>query len=266
MAQQKREETIASETFELGEEQFSSISSFAYAIQLPVDHPKREEIALMSKDDANAVLHTLKENDPEVDGQIHWSNQSFPQRSPEHQELIQHAKKAYYQAQGVQEKPVNIVSYSHRTKFISNFAETPFTLGNESFASVEAFIQAIKYPEDHPERERVKTLSGSEAKKAGSGPVMSTIVKALSAGEKAHVYWNGSRVAFQSDEHHHLIANAMAAKFEQDSGAAAQLLATKDRPLIHKPGRRNTDSPYTSLPNEKFCQILTSIRTRLREK
>ncbi|HEY9771546.1 MAG TPA: hypothetical protein V6C71_24140 [Coleofasciculaceae cyanobacterium] len=43
----------------------------------------------------------------------------------------------------------NIVSYG-KYPLVSNFARTRFEFQRKRFASTEAFIQYIKYPENHP--------------------------------------------------------------------------------------------------------------------
>ncbi|MBI5732839.1 hypothetical protein HY967_02685, partial [Candidatus Jorgensenbacteria bacterium] len=52
-----------------------------------------------------------------------------------------------------------------RARYLSNFAADPFELEGEGFASVEGFIQGIKYPLDDPRREQAFNSVGKEAKR-----------------------------------------------------------------------------------------------------
>lgn len=62
------------------------------------------------------------------------------------------------------------VSSQGRTKLgrlLSNFAHTPFTCADGRFASVEGYWYWLGVPAGHPQCERLRTLSGFDAKKLG---------------------------------------------------------------------------------------------------
>lgn len=143
-----------------------------------------------------------------------------------------------------------------RGRLLSNLAPTPFVLDGVELSSVEGFVQGIKFPPGHPDRERIFSLSGYEAKEAGAS-MQREISHRLDRCEAQFVYWLDQEIAFGSDDHHALIARALAAKFAQNPGALGALIGTKHALLIHP----IPDTPHTSLPAETFVAILTEIRS-----
>lgn len=143
---------------------------------------------------------------------------------------------------------VNIGSESDdwRAQQLSNFAESQFEIDGEWFSSVEGFIQAIKFPEDHRNRIFGSILSGVDAKKLGRH------------AERKFVWWMGRKIIFGSVEHHELIARAIIAKFKQNPHCMVALIATSGEEITHDLGR--PEDPNTSLPADLFCKILTKIR------
>jgi predicted NAD-dependent protein-ADP-ribosyltransferase YbiA (DUF1768 family) len=144
---------------------------------------------------------------------------------------------------------------------LSNFAETPFKLDGITFASIEAFVQCIKYPPGHQLRKLVVTESGTEAKYLGK-EANEVIDKALESGHTANVYWSDKSIEFGSTEHHKAIARAIRAKFKVNPMARQALLETGDAILeIDHIERKNT-----SLPGGVFCRILMDLRTEIRAR
>jgi predicted NAD-dependent protein-ADP-ribosyltransferase YbiA (DUF1768 family) len=146
------------------------------------------------------------------------------------------------------EKTLNVGSKSKdwREYCLSNFPPFPFVLDGKIYASVEGFVQGIKYPFDHPNRELAFVSFSSTAKHWGD------------AAEREFVWYGGEIISYGTAEHHRLIGRAIRAKFKQNTGAMLALSATKGFTLIHDTG--TPDSPSTSLPREIFCDILTRIR------
>ncbi len=105
---------------------------------------------------------------------------------------------------------VNIV-FSGPYSILSNLARTPFTIDNVAFASVEAFVQAIKRPEGE-KRDRIAQLDGYEAQRAGKNPNR-VIRAAIAKSEVAHVYWKGESIPYGSETHKQLITRAIVEKF-----------------------------------------------------
>lgn len=143
---------------------------------------------------------------------------------------------------------LNISSDSEdwRARRLSNFWGDPFVLDGEKFASVEGFIQGIKFSEHNPMRRLCFDAVGKEAKRLGR------------SAERKYVWWKGEAIPYGSDEHHKLIERVIRAKFEQNKKAMKALLATEEMELTHDLGY--PESPKTSLPARVFCDILTRIR------
>ena len=136
-----------------------------------------------------------------------------------------------------------------RARRLSNFSDDDVVLDEVKVASVEGFIQGIKFPEGDPRRSQAFTATGFEAKRLGKGSL------------RSFVWWKGQQIVFGSSEHHHLIERAIRAKFDQNSVARAALIATDSLRLTHDLG--HPESPHTSLPSRVFCDILTRIRQEL---
>jgi len=143
-------------------------------------------------------------------------------------------------------------------KILSNPAPTPFVLDGVTLASVEAFIQGIKFSGTTSEGARVFGLYGLEAKHAGRA-VSVKIAQRREKFESASVYWKGEEIPFGSDRHLNLIERAIAAKFKQNPDAAGALVSTGNALLIHP----IPNAPHTSLKAEEFVRILMLIRSDL---
>ena len=135
-----------------------------------------------------------------------------------------------------------------RGHVLANFPAFPFVLDGTAIASVEGFVQGIKFPEHHESRTAAFSSWGAVAKRLGSD------------AERINVWWTGAEIAYGSDEHHRLIARAVRAKFAFNEGARLALKATAGLVLQHDIG---PDSPVTSLPAAVFCRILTELREEL---
>lgn len=143
---------------------------------------------------------------------------------------------------------LNVTSNSPdwRAARLSNFSADPFELDRQKFASVEGFIQGIKFHYDDDRRLHAFELTGMKAKKIGR------------LAKRDRVWWDGMEIIYGSMFHHSVIARAIAAKFEQNRGALAALIATRGLTLTHNTG---TPEPAdTCLPATIFCTILTNIR------
>ena len=134
-------------------------------------------------------------------------------------------------------------------RLLSNFAATPFRMEGVNFASVEGFIQGIKYPPGHAKRTAAFAAVGAVAKKLGKDAT------------KMHVWWNGEEIIYRSASHIELIARAMRAKFAQNEAARVALIGTRGYTFTHHTG--TPEAPDTSLPATVFCEILRQIRESL---
>lgn len=149
-------------------------------------------------------------------------------------------------------EPLNIVWNSlgdPKHRLISNLAPTPFRLHDQTFASVEAFWQGLKF-EDASERLKIAGLSGHAAKLAGR-----------CAPADAFVTYQGRRIEVGRPEHWSLMKAACWAKFDQNDDARSALLSTGDRRLTHKV---KVDS--RSIPGAIMADIWMDVREKLRRK
>ena len=136
-----------------------------------------------------------------------------------------------------------------RGKALSNFSAHSFEVDGVQFATVEAFLQGIKFPEDDPRRAEVFAMSGYLAWK----------MRVHSKAE--YVWWNGERIVYNSKAHAALLKRAIEAKFAQNPDALEALKNTRGLEIIHDTGGSG-ESDKTSLRAVVFCQILTDIRDR----
>jgi|GEM_PF-460600 len=145
-------------------------------------------------------------------------------------------------------EPINVTSRhpDPQIRLIGNFAATPFELDGVRYASVEAFWQGLKFPEG-PERMRVAELDGAAARKAGSEVKYGT-----------HVRYRESEIPVGTWAHWQLMEQACRAKFTQHHEAMAALMATGERPLIHK-----VRQDSRTIPGAIMAEIWMRIRKEI---
>lgn len=134
---------------------------------------------------------------------------------------------------------------------LSNFAPHPFTIDGVDCASMEGFLQSLKFENVDMQREVCK-LVGYSAKKKGSNK--NWRIKQL-------LYWNGIEYKRKSKEYQELLDRAYAelAKNEKFKNA---LLATGNSTLTHSIGKsKETDTVLTAT---EFCSRLRTIREELK--
>jgi predicted NAD-dependent protein-ADP-ribosyltransferase YbiA (DUF1768 family) len=137
---------------------------------------------------------------------------------------------------------------------LSNFADTPFSLWGEDYASVEAFWQSLKFPKIS-DRRRVAKLTGIEAKRAGrEAPKSNTLI------------WQGSTIQVGSPEHHQLMRIAIKAKLKQNRNILRMLLASGTEPITHilKDKEGNTLPDSRTIPGMVLSQIIMDLRKEFR--
>lgn len=133
---------------------------------------------------------------------------------------------------------------------LSNFSLSPFVFDDQLFASVEGFIQGLKFPEGDARREQAFQSCAWEAKKIGE------------RADKSAAYWAGECMAFGSTEHHRLVGRAVRVRIEQSPGLCQVLISTKGLELVHETGY-GPEPAITSLPAAVFCRVLTDLRDEL---
>jgi hypothetical protein len=163
------------------------------------------------------------------------------------------------------------VILSKRTELgvFSNFAETPFEMEGDHYASVEGFWQMMKFPEGPGDprlqdphivwsysRDQVKTLSGFQAKAAGDHA--NANMRALGI---RWISFRGERILYKTsgqDRHYELVLAALLAKVEQNPGVAELLEKTKGLQL--KPDHVQSAD---ATPAYKYHEMLMLIREQL---
>jgi predicted NAD-dependent protein-ADP-ribosyltransferase YbiA (DUF1768 family) len=130
-------------------------------------------------------------------------------------------------------EPINVTSRASEPaiRLISNFAHTPFELDGQPYASVEAFWQGLKFP-DESQRREIAPLHGDVARRAG-----------FDAAESATLEYRGRTIRVGTWDHWQLMSLACWAKFTQHEAARQALLDTGERPLTHKVRRDSRNIP-----------------------
>ena len=146
-------------------------------------------------------------------------------------------------------EPINVTSRSSdpAIQLISNFGHTPFELNGQRYGSVEAFWQGLKYP-NVSKRQEIALLFGKEAMLAGSH-----------ANKSDTFEYAGQTIRVGTADHWQLMTIACRAKFSQHAEARGALLATGDRPLMHR-----TRKDCRTIPGVIMADIWMRIRYRLR--
>lgn len=132
---------------------------------------------------------------------------------------------------------------------LTNFAPRPFIFRGFSIASMEGFLQALKFDKPHMQV-HVFTLVGMAAKKKGAN---------RNWRRDQTLYWQGQPVARDSHEYQELLDEAYMALFSQNEAARRALLATGQATLTHSIGKnKETD---TVLTEREFCSRLMRLRS-----
>ena len=166
-------------------------------------------------------------------------------------------KHLFFRDIGVHEEacrqPINILfsdgDGGNPQALVSNLAHTPFTIDGISYESVEGFWQGLYFPDDE-NRLRISRLWGTEAKKAGWDAPPSDIIE-----------YDGKEIRVGTFSHWRLMMRACQAKFETNEPARKALLATGNRPLVHK-----TRKDSQTIPGVVMAEIWMKIRGRLRKE
>ena len=133
---------------------------------------------------------------------------------------------------------------------LSNFAPHPFVIDGVECASMEGFLQSLKFKEPAMQAEVCK-LVGKAAKFRG---------KKKKWWKTQTLYWNGVEYARDSEEYQELLDKAFDA-LAQNTGFQKALLATNDSTLTHSIGKSKQQE--TVLTKQEFCSRLTKIRSKL---
>lgn len=136
---------------------------------------------------------------------------------------------------------------------LSNFAPHGFVVDGVECASMEGFLQSLKF--NSPEMQiEVCKLVGKAAKAKGASK---------NWRQKQTLYWKGKAYKRDSEEYQKLLDKAYN-QLAKNEGFKKALLATGDATLTHSKGKKKTSE--TVLTTKEFTSRLTKIRTRLREE
>jgi predicted NAD-dependent protein-ADP-ribosyltransferase YbiA (DUF1768 family) len=136
---------------------------------------------------------------------------------------------------------------------LSNFAPHPFVIDDVVCASMEGFLQSLKFKEPEMQVEVCK-LVGKAAKFKG---------KKKKWWQTQTLFWQGQTFKRDSKEYQELLDRAFDALSTNASFQKA-LLATGTATLTHSIGK--TKQQETVLTRQEFCSRLTKIRERLRKE
>lgn len=136
---------------------------------------------------------------------------------------------------------------------LSNFTPHPFVIDGVECASMEGFLQSLKYNNIDMQK-HVCTLVGKQAKFKG---------KRKNWYRKQVLYWQGKEYKRDSKEYQGLLDKAYNALAENTKFQKA-LLATGNAKLTHKIGKNKISE--TVLTEQEFVSRLTRIRSELQTK
>jgi dihydrofolate reductase/predicted NAD-dependent protein-ADP-ribosyltransferase YbiA (DUF1768 family) len=136
---------------------------------------------------------------------------------------------------------------------LSNFSPHGFVVDGVECASMEGFLQSLKF-QDPEMQKHVCTLVGKKAKFKG---------KKKKWWKTQTLYWQGEAIPRDSERYQELLDKAFNALAENSSFRRA-LLATQNATLTHNMGKKKISE--TVLTKNEFTSRLTAIRSRLQKE
>jgi predicted NAD-dependent protein-ADP-ribosyltransferase YbiA (DUF1768 family) len=136
---------------------------------------------------------------------------------------------------------------------LSNFAPHPFVIDGVECASMEGFLQSLKFKDAAMQAEVCK-LVGKAAKFRG---------KKKKWWRTQTLYWQGVEYKRDSKEYQELLSRAFA-ELGKNTSFQKALLATGNANLTHEIGK--TKISETVLTRQEFCGRLMAIRAKLQEE
>lgn len=131
---------------------------------------------------------------------------------------------------------------------LSNFAPNSFIFDGIECASMEGFLQSLKFRNQYKQI-KVCSLIGKEAKKIGSKKFFWKIT--------GIVWWKGKKIKRSSPEFENLLADAYKSLYLNPQFRAA-LESTQGEVLSHSMGKHNKRK--TILTEEEFITLLDMLR------
>lgn len=133
---------------------------------------------------------------------------------------------------------------------LSNFAPHPFTIDGIECASMEGFLQSLKF--NNPDMQKyVCSLVGKAAKFKG---------KRKKWYRTQTLYWLGKEYKRDSEEYQQLLDRAYMALFSNE-GFRKALAATGNSSITHSIGKNNISE--TVITEREFCSRLIKLRSLL---
>tara|TARA_B100001971_G_C18105074_1_gene491045 strand:+ start:376 stop:849 length:474 start_codon:yes stop_codon:yes gene_type:complete len=133
---------------------------------------------------------------------------------------------------------------------LSNFAAHSFVIDGVSCASMEGFLQSLKF-KDIEVQKTCCALSGKEAKEFGLE---------MDWRDEQALYWQGRGYARDGAEYQSLISKAYDA-LAQNASFQKALIATGNKKLCHSIGV--TDKKETILTEDEFISQLSRVRSAI---
>jgi predicted NAD-dependent protein-ADP-ribosyltransferase YbiA (DUF1768 family) len=139
--------------------------------------------------------------------------------------------------------------YPYPSGELSNFAAHEFEIDNIKCASMEGFLQSLKF-KDIKEQEYICSLVGKEAKRAGMN---------VNWKDEQVLWWRGKAISRQSNKYQELIDMAYES-LGRNTEFIRALISTNNKTLTHSIGAK--DPKETILTEKELCDRLTSIRDK----
>lgn len=136
---------------------------------------------------------------------------------------------------------------------LSNFAPHSFTIDGIECASMEGFLQSLKFSSPEMQIEVCK-LVGKAAKFKG---------KKKKWFRTQTLYWRGEAIPRDSERYQELLDKAYA-ELGKNEGFKKALLATGDATLTHSMGKKKTNE--TVLTTQEFTSRLYKLRSQLQSQ
>ena len=132
---------------------------------------------------------------------------------------------------------------------LSNFTKHRFVFDGVECASMEGFLQSLKYVCPKKQSE-ICLLSGGEAKAAGAKKKRWKLTR--------YIYWCGKRYDRLSREYRELIFRAYSAMYAQNEAFRTAIKETRGKRLCHSIG--NPNPKKTILTEREFICMLYRLR------
>ena len=150
----------------------------------------------------------------------------------------------------MEQKTIDIHSKGdYPANVLSNFYPNEFELDGVRCASMEGFLQSLKF-KNPKKQEMVCALVGKDAKKKGKKKFLWKLT--------GNIYWRGEKLKRESIPYLSLISRAYAEMARQSKEFRLALMSTIGAKLTHSIGKNNTKK--TILTEDEFIYCLTLLR------